>query len=132
MRKWLRLVSLWIMAVALASGCNSGVGQGGGGGGDNFRSCEAIGFTSQNVADIYNSALVDRDNGYTYAEEQQIAANACASSCYYEAVCSNGFTSCALDIIDAAYFKSRVTPSKDLTPSYSTLGVTIEKLISSN
>ena len=133
MRKWLSSVSLLVTTVALASGCNSGVGQGGGGsGGLSFRSCEAIGFSSQNVADIYYSALTDRSNGYDYYGETQAAANSCASSCYYEAVCANGCTSCALDIIDAAYSKSQVAPAKSASESDSALGVTIENIISSD
>lgn len=131
MRKWLDLVSLGIAVIALASSCNSGVGQGGGGG-LNFRSCDAIGFTSQNVVDIYNSALVDRSNGYDYYGERQVATNSCASSCYYEAVCANGCTSCAYDIIDVAYSKSRVMPVKGVASSDSTLGLTIENLLSPN
>ena len=114
----------------LPQGCSSGVGTSNGG--SRFRSCESIGFSSQSVADIYNSALVDRDYGNSHDEERWVAANSCASSCYYEAVCANGCTSCAYDIIDAAYSKIIAPPAKSTPSDNSTIGITIENIISSN
>ncbi len=124
------LVILTISLVCFSWCCNSGVGQGSGG--SRFRSCEAIGFSSQSINDIYNSALTDRANGYDYYGERQAVANSCVNSCYYEAVCVNGCTSCAYDIIDAAYSKSVTLSTKSLDDRDPTLGVTIENLISSN
>ena len=127
MRKRLSLVSLGI--VTLASSCNSGVGPGGDN--DEFSSCYAIGFTSQDINDIYNSALIDRDYGNSHDEERWVAANSCASSCYYEAVCANGCTSCAYDIIDSAYSKTIILSVKSVATDGLAIDGVIEGLFSS-
>lgn len=93
---------------------------------ERFRSCYTIGFSGQDVAAIYDSAVIDRANGFSYYEESRAAANACVDSCYNATVCSNGCTSCTYEIIDAVYLKS---PEKLATKSSASEDLAISVVI---
>lgn len=116
----------------LSSGCNSSVGTGGGGGGNNggnFSTCYAIGFSNQSIANIYDAATNDRANGAPYSQESQVATNACIEGCNYEAVCANGCTSCAYEIINVAYSKLQEQLAKNSIGENSTISIIIKDLL---
>ncbi len=126
MRKRMCLVFLFGMTMAvISSGCNSSVGTTTGG---SFSSCYVIGFSNQDITSIYDAAIIDRTNGFTYNEENQAATNACIESCNYEGVCANGCASCANEIIAVAYSKLREQPAKSSISENPTIGIIIKDL----